>query len=49
MLSNCSRWHKLQHSHGDIQPLSVSSESFNPGQTQQAHQRESVSEESLET
>lgn len=40
MLSNCSLWHKLQHSHGDIQFLSTSSVSFNPGQTQQAHQQE---------
>lgn len=39
MLSNCSLWHKLQHSRGDIQPLSMSSESFNPGRTQQAHQQ----------
>lgn len=31
----------------DIQSLSMSSESFNPGQTQQAHQRECASEERL--
>lgn len=43
MLSNCSLWHKLQQSHGDLQSLSMSSESFNPGQTQQAHQQERVS------
>lgn len=39
MLSNCSLWHKLQHSRGDIQSLSTSSESFNPGRTQRAHQQ----------
>lgn len=43
MLSNCSLRHKLQQSHGDLQSLSMSSESFNPGQTQQAHQQERVS------
>lgn len=43
MLPNCSLRHKLQHSHGDLQSLSMSSENFNPGQTQQAHQQERVS------
>lgn len=46
MLSNCLIPYKPQHSYGDIQSLSMSSESFNPGQTQQAHQQESVSKES---
>lgn len=47
MLSNCLLRYKLQHSHGDIQSMSMSFENFNPGQTQQARQRECVSKASL--
>lgn len=38
-LSKCSLWRKLRRSSGDLWSLSTSSESFNPGQTQQAHQQ----------
>lgn len=38
-LSKCSLWRKPRRSRGDLWSLSTSSESFNPGQTQQAHQQ----------